>query len=141
LQNLEKGNVMQDAFKSVYRLSKRSEAGLTCDEKGVALGPIALVERAHGKNQAFQVRPTEEIARTLALAYGPLTVADYIRRVTGLNIAARALNDGDLALAGIATAFLKLPKQSPDAFAKLSADSTLRKYDENEPRDEDGRWV
>ena len=59
-----------DGSISMFRLEIRGEAGLFCDERGVGLGPIALVEAAimNGRS-VYRLRPAEEIARTLALAY------------------------------------------------------------------------
>jgi hypothetical protein len=87
------------------------------------------------------VRPAEEIARALALAYGPFPANDLARRLSGLDVAARALEAGKLAKAGIATVLLKLPPLTAEAFAKLAQDPTLRKYSPDQPRDERGRWT
>src|SRR5690242_9180726 len=114
---------------TMFRLAPRGRRGLACDEKGVALGPIVLVDAlsSNGKS-VYTVRPAAEIARTLALAYGPLAADELARRLSGLDVAARALEAGDLAKAGIATVLLKLPPLTANAFAKLAREPTLRKY-------------
>lgn len=53
----------------------------------------------------------------------------------------RALNDANLALAGIATVQMKLPDLAPEALAKLAGDASLAKYNPDQPRDEAGRWT
>ena len=133
---------MTPAFATMYRLNSRGDAGLACDEKGVALGPIALVDALSSNGKCvYRPRPAEEIARALALAYGPFAADDLARRLSGLDVAARALEAGDLAKAGIATVLLKLPALTAEAFAKLAREPTLRKYSPDQPRDERGRWT
>lgn len=132
---------MTDPFEPMYRLAKRG-AGLACDEDGVALGPVTLVERVSldGKRR-YRRRPAEEIARALTLAYGPLPPDDLARRVLGLDVAARALEAGDLARASIATVQMKLPALSAYALVKLGNDQRFMKYSEDQPRDARGRWA
>src|SRR5215467_13865351 len=126
----------------MFRLTTRGSNGLCCDERGVALGPIASVETAQANGRrVYRVRPAEEIARTLALAYDPFTPDDLARRLSGLDVAARALEVGDMAKAAAATVLLKLPPFSADAIAKLARDPTLKKYSPDQPRDERGRWT
>ena len=133
---------MDGIFDRVYGLSRRGGAGLACDERGVALGPVALVEALdRGGRRVYRLRPSEEIARTLALAYGPFAADALARRLAGLDVAARALEASNLALASIATALLKLPALSPEAVAKLMAEPTLKKYSPDQPRDAQGRWT
>ena len=60
---------MTASFPPMYRLTARGGVGLACDEQGIALGPVILVEAlAAGHRRVFRPRPAEEIARTLALA-------------------------------------------------------------------------
>ena len=115
---------------------------MACDARGVALGPIALVDALSSNGKyVYRPRPAEEIARALALAYGPFAADDLARRLSGLDVAARALEAGDLAKAGIATVLLKLPPLSAEAFAKLAQEPTLKKYSPDQTRDERGRWT
>lgn len=126
----------------IFRLAKRGGAGLCCDARGVALGPVALVEAAEANGRrVYRSRPAEEIARTLALAYDPFSPDDLARRLSGLDVAARALEAGDTAKAAVATVLLKLPPLSADALAKLAHEPTLKKYSPDQPRDERGRWT
>ena len=131
-----------DSVVPMFRLMKCGGEGLCCDSRGVALGPVALVEAAEANGRrVYRVRPAEEIARTLALAYDPFTPDDLARRLSGLDVAARALEAGDMAKAAAATVLLKLPPLSVDAMAKLVRDPTLKKYSPDQPRDERGRWT
>jgi hypothetical protein len=63
------------------------------------------------------------------------------RRLSGLEVAARALEADDLAKATVATVLMKLPPLSAEAMAKLARDPTLKKYSPDQPRDERGRWT
>ncbi len=126
----------------MFRLAKRGGAGLCCDARGVALGPVALVEAAEANGRrVYRSRPAEEIARTLALVYDGFSPDDLARRLSGLEVAACALEAGDMAKAAVATVLLKLPPLSDDAMAKLARDPTLKKYSPDQPRDERGRWT
>jgi len=126
----------------MFRLTARGGDGLCCDRRGIALGPVVLVEavEANGR-RVYRLRPAEEIARALALAYAPFTTDDLARRLSGLEVAARALEADDLAKATVATVLMKLPPLSADAIAKLARDPTLKKYSPDQPRDERGRWT
>jgi hypothetical protein len=128
-------------FPPMYRLTPRGGVGLACDEQGIALGPVVLVEPAAvGSRAQFRPRPAEEVARTFALAYGNLA-PDITRCLASLDVAAKALETGDLAKASVAAVLLKLPELSVDGFAKLAADPSLKKYSPSQPRDERGRWT
>src|SRR5215472_15748648 len=76
--------------------------GFARDEKGVALGLIVLVDALSSDGKSvYEVRPAAEIARTLALAYGAIAADELARHLRGLDVAARALEAGDLAKAGL----------------------------------------
>jgi hypothetical protein len=136
-----------DGSMPMFRLTNRGGNGLCCDLRGVALGPIALVEAAEANGRrVYRVRPAEEVARTLVLAYAPFTSDDLVRRLSGLDVAARALEAGDIAKAAVATVLLKLPPLSPEAMAKLAHDPTLKKYNPDQPRvpkgqPDGGQWA
>lgn len=138
--NVETG--MKTFFPPMYRLAARGGVGLACDEQGIALGPVVLVEAlaAAGK-RVYRPRPAEEIARTLALAYDDLAPADIARCLASLDVAAKALEARDLAKASVAVVLLKLPDLGVDGFARLAADPSIKKYSPSEPRDERGRWT
>ena len=65
-------------FTRAYGLVPRGGAGLACDDDGVALGPLPLVEAvgdASGR-RLYHMRPIEEIAQAFRLAYGGRTGRD-----------------------------------------------------------------
>ncbi len=131
-----------DGSVPMFRLTARGGDGLCCDRRGIALGPVALVEAADANGRrVYRLRPAEEIARALALAYDPFTTDDLARRLSGLEVAARALEADDLAKATVATVLMKLPPLSTEAMAKLARDPMLKKYSPDQPRDERGRWT
>lgn len=133
---------MKSPFPPMYRLTARGGVGLACDEQGIALGPVVLVEAlAAGGGRVFRQRPAEEIARTLALAYEDLAPADIACCLASLDVAAKALEARDLAKASVAAVLLKLPDLSVEGFAKLAADPSLKKYRPDQPRDGQGRWT
>src|SRR5690348_10768310 len=132
----------ETAIPPMYRLTARAGVGLACDEQGIALGPAVVVEAlAAGSGRVFRRRPADEIARTLALAYDDLAPPHIARCLSSLDLAAKALDAGDLANASVAAVLLKLPELSVDAFAKLAADPSLKKYSPIQPRDQRGRWT
>jgi hypothetical protein len=119
-----------------HRLSARGEAGLSCDQDGVALGPVALIaaqKTASGKAR-YRLRSAEELAKTFALAYGPKPPGILARWQAGLNRVAQALDQGHAALAAIAAVQLGLPEIGPEAMAKLARSSLAKAFNPDEPR-------
>jgi hypothetical protein len=77
--------------------------GLSCDEDGPALGPIRFLKRTP---EGLVSRPIEELNATFGWAFGePVSCS---RLMPGLGTIAKALNNGELARAMIATQFLRL---------------------------------
>ena len=69
---------MAGPFTTMFRLIPRGGANLARDEKGVALGPVALIDVLSSNGKCvYRARPAEEIARALALAYGPFPADDW----------------------------------------------------------------
>lgn len=88
-----------------YRLDPPGHPqGVSCDAEGPAMGPIRLlVKTAPG----FEPRPVEELNGMLGRTFGrPIDCAGLL---PGLRTVARALNEGDLARAMIATTHMRLP--------------------------------
>jgi hypothetical protein len=122
-----------------YRLVKRGEAGLACDEEGLTLGAVDLarVRLDEGRVWRCDLRPTDEIARILRKAYGPQPEAVVLRLHRGLRRAAASIEAGDLGRAGIEAVRLGLPDLTPEAMTKLAEIADLEKRDrawETEPR-------
>jgi hypothetical protein len=129
---------MTIAFARPYRLVPRGAAGLACDDDGVALGPVRLVEPvadAAGR-RVYRLRRAAEIAEALRRAYG--YAPDEIARCQrGLAAIARLLNAGERAQAGIRAVQLAFPEIMPAAMAKLAQAASLQKDNPNwadEPR-------
>jgi hypothetical protein len=89
---------------------------------------VAMVDAAEmNGRRVYRVRPAEEVAHALALAYDPFSPDDLARWLSGLNVAAQALEAGDMAKAMVATVLLKVPPLSAQSMAKLARDPTHRK--------------
>jgi hypothetical protein len=134
--------VSGDARITTFRLGERGGPGLACDRDGIALGPATLVDAVEAIGQRlYRRRQDAEIARILDLAYGRQKPRDLARCLSKLDVAVRALEDGNLPLAGIATVLLRLPPLTAAAFGKLARAESLAKYSPDQPRDEHGRWT
>jgi lysozyme family protein len=126
---------MDYPWENWHRLSPRGGAGLACDEAGAALGPAVVVAvRKRRGGEAFRARPAKQLGQILALAYGP-KAGDAAPRVrAGLARIAKALNNGQPALAAICAVQMRLPEIAPEGMAKLAGAGDLLKYDPDQPR-------
>jgi len=135
----------------MYRLAPRGGGGLACDKTGVALGPADLARigaDAAGRRRC-EVRSPQGLGRILSAAYGPEREDVILRLHRGLGRAAKAIEAGDLCLAGIETVLLGLPDPSPQALAKLAEVAELEKGGtawQDEPRvpagqPDGGQWT
>lgn len=87
--------------------------GVQCGRDGVFVGSVPLLrrERGFGGREVWSVRPQSEIDGELTARYGlPINSAT---KAGGLACVARALDSGDLALAGIAAVLLQFPYPPP----------------------------
>jgi len=114
--------------------------GLRCSAEGVSLaGTPLLRETVSG----FEPRQAADLEALLEAAYG--VGVDPAPVSARLAVAARALNQGDLARAMVATVQMRLPSLDQAAVRRLSrAEQALKglaKYDADEPRDWHGRWT
>jgi A nuclease family of the HNH/ENDO VII superfamily with conserved AHH len=120
---------MNIPLQRTYHLTPRGGAGLSCDEKGVALGDVALVrgrQDAEGGARC-EVRSAAQIGQILQTAYGPQREASIQRLHRGLYRVAACIEAGDLARAGVEAVMLGLPDLAPDAMAKLAKLADLEK--------------
>jgi len=86
-----------------------ADGGVQCGERGLFVGSTPMLWRSRGrdKRETWFVRQNDELDRELSEAYGlPIDVA--AKREALANIA-RALTQGDLALAQIAALLLRFP--------------------------------
>jgi hypothetical protein len=103
--------------------------GVSFDARGPALGPIRLLHRT---TAGFAPRPVEELNALLGYALGrPL---DGARLSQGLSVVSRALNDGDLALAMIATTQLGLPCLEAEEARRAMAAVAMFKAAADDPK-------
>jgi hypothetical protein len=135
----------------MYRLAPRGGGGLACDKAGVALGlaDLARVDADAAGRRRCEVRPRQALGQILSAAYGPQPEAVVLRLHRGLRRAAKAIEAGDLCLAGIEAVLLGLPDPSPQALAKLAEVAELEKGGtawQDEPRvpagqPDGGQWT
>jgi hypothetical protein len=121
-----------------FRLARGPEKpGLRCDGAGVFLGGVQLLQKT---DAGFAPRSALEIDVLTKAGYGAAFDTEKLTR--GLAVASRALNDGDLGLAMVATLHLRLPDLDAVGAARLAAvDAVLAKYSPEQPRDWHGRWT
>lgn len=93
-----------------HRLSPIGDpVGLSCDERGVFLGGIPLLERVPDRadEECLAPRPSDDLSREFGMLYG--VPIDMAGKQGGLSTVANALNRGNLALAKIASVQMQLP--------------------------------
>jgi hypothetical protein len=104
--------------------------GVRCGPDGLFVGSAPLLRRrrnVYGR-EGWSVRPEEELNKELAARYGlPI---DAAAKAGGLASVARALDRGDLALAGIAAVLLQFPDPPPLEKGAPAADDWARLADE-----------
>jgi hypothetical protein len=121
-----------------FRLARGPDrVGLRCDADGVSLAGIQLLRKTDAR---LAPREALEIDVLTKAAYG--SAFDTDKLVRGLAVASKALNEGDLGRAMIATLHLRLPELDAVGVARLKAvDAVLAKYSPDQPRDWHGRWT
>ncbi len=100
--------------------------GVQCDRDGLFVGSVPLLRRerdSYGREN-WSVRPQSELEDELTARYGlPI---DATAKAGGLASVARALDRGDLALAGIAAVLLQFPDPPPLEKGAPAADDWAR---------------
>jgi hypothetical protein len=96
-----------------FGLSEQHGHGVSCDETGVLVGSVPLVEPCHGCAglKKFRPRPLADINRDLSKRYG--LPVEFDAKIEGLAAIARALDRGDVLYARIATLHLQIPDPPP----------------------------
>jgi hypothetical protein len=112
--------------------------GLRCDPDGLFLAGEALLER--DEECRFRPRSDADIRKILDSAYGAKT--NWESRIRSVSVVAKALNNGDIALAMMAALLMRMPEPG-GTIRIVDVDGVLAKagFDPDEPRDERGRWV
>lgn len=113
-----------------FRLVPRGGAGLACDDDGVALGPVSLVEawRDEGGKLRFRAKPLAEVGKAMRLAYGDAENETVARHHRGLSRIAELLAAGEGTRARIHAVQLGFGDIDDDGMAKLARALTLRKF-------------
>jgi hypothetical protein len=104
-----------------FHLSEQHAHGVSCNEKGVFVGAVPLIEPCHGCAglKKFQPRPVADLNRDLSERYGlPL---DLSTKTGALAAIAQALSRGDMIHAQIVTLHLQIPDPPPLAKGPQSA--------------------
>jgi hypothetical protein len=131
-----------------FRLSPRLDDGVFCDESGAFVGAIPMLARTRGNGKdEWRPRDCDGLSREMSAQYGlPI---DMSSKRGGLAVIAKALNEGDVARAQVATVLLGIPHPpslskgapSPQEMIELAGDlhwSGLLKVDWDP--DEHPRW-
>lgn len=83
--------------------------GLSCDASGAFIGNVPLLKRSG--NDQWEPRDCEQLSKLIGAEFGlPI---DMSLKMGGLNAISRALNEGNIAKAQIATVLLAIPDQPP----------------------------
>lgn len=95
-----------------FHLSPRGKSGISCDEGGAFIGAIPILHRLRRSNKdEWQPRDCDGLSEQVSAQYGlPI---DMSGKRGGLKAIARALNEGDVARAQIATVLLGVPDPLP----------------------------
>jgi hypothetical protein len=103
-----------------FALSDQHGHGASCDQAGVFVGAVPLLEpcRNCGGFQKWRPRPMDELNRDLSKRYG--VPIEFDAKLEGLAAIARALDRGDLLHAHIVTLHLQIPNPPPLAKAPPS---------------------
>lgn len=121
---------MNAPFARTFRLVPRGGAGLACDDDGVALGPVSLVEawRDEAGKLRFRAKPLAELGKAMRLAYGEAEREAIARHHRGLSRIAELLEAGQSTRARIHAVQLGFPDIDDDGMTKLARAATLRKF-------------
>ena len=112
--------------------------GLHCTPHGVTLAGAPLLRTTVA---GLAPRPRKDLGELLRAAYGRDLDPDAV--ASGLTVVAKALNNGDLGRAMIASVRLRLPSLDVAGAERLAAveEALTKAAYEHEPRDWHGRWT
>ena len=91
-----------------FHLSPQGKGGVSCGEDGAFVGPVPILARVRRNgNDEWQPRNCDDLSEQVSAQYGlPI---DMSAKRGGLRVIAKALNDGNVARAQIATVLLGIP--------------------------------
>lgn len=120
---------MNAPFARTFRLVSRGGAGLACDDDGVALGPVSLVEafRDERGKLRFRAKPLADLGKAMRLAYGDAEGEAIARHHKGLSRIAELLAAGESTRARIHAVQLGFPDIGDDGMEKLARAENLGK--------------
>lgn len=128
---------MVNIDRTARREGSISSIGLNCTANGVSLAGVALLRKT---TAGLTPRPMDELRKLMEELYD--RKIDLIRVRSGLEVIAQALNRGDLGRAMVAAVQLKLPAMDwKQAVTITNIETSLSKYDPDQPRDDYGRWT
>ena len=109
------------AFARHFSLSDQHGHGVSCDQTGVFVGGVSLLEpcRNCGGFQRWRPRPMDELNRDLSKRYG--VPVEFDAKLEALAAIARALDRGDILHAQIVTLHMEIPDPPPLAKGAQSA--------------------
>lgn len=95
-----------------FHLSPPGKGGISCGKDGAFVGFVPMLHRLHaGGKDEWRPRDSAEISEEMSAQYGlPI---DMSPKAGGLRVIAKALNQGDVARAQIATVLLGIPNPLP----------------------------
>ena len=98
-----------------FRLSPLGKGGVFCDEGGAFVGAVPMLARTrrNGKDE-WRPRDCDDLSQEMSALYG--LPVDMSSKRGGLTAIAKALNDGDMARAQVATVLLRIP--NPPSLSK-----------------------
>ena len=115
-------------FGRAFRLTPRGSDGLSCDQRGVALGRVTLVRVSEeGKLRRSETRSAAELGEILGMAYGAQRGEVVQRFHRGLKRVAARLEASDLAGAQIEAVMIGFPDLATGVMEKLSHLADLEK--------------
>lgn len=108
-----------------FGLSDQHGQGVSCNEKGVFVGALPLIEPCQGCAglKKFQPRPVDDLNRDLSKRYG--LPVDLGAKTGALAAIAQALSRGDMIHAQVATLHLQIPDPPPLAKGPQSATQVI----------------
>jgi hypothetical protein len=120
--------------------SNQTDPGLFCAKDQLTLGGQPLLIQT---DVGLRGLPLDQLQNVFDAAYGANAGIDAASRFACLQSVGRALGKGDMSHAAMLSLMLRLPEIDPDGMSRLRkiTGTRIRKYDEDEPRDQQGQWT